>query len=87
MLFMATHIELSGAALIPEAERQTAFQQVLSNASQRGVVIHGLYVNELDYTAYFLFEADNARQIAAVFDPILAFGHLESVPVVDRLEL
>ena len=83
MLFMATHTQKT--RLPHDAEQEAAFRQVLSNAGKNGVVMRGMYVNTS--TAYFLFEADNTDQIAKVFDPIRDYGHIESAPVVDRLEL
>lgn len=86
-LFMATHTALPGINTISQSDRQAAFRQVLSNAGRVGLRMRGMYVNAPAHTVYFLFEADDADQIADVFKPILGFGHIESVPVVDRLAL
>jgi hypothetical protein len=87
MLFMATHSSTQKTSPVHDAERQAAIRQVLSNAGQNGVVMRGIYVNAPTHTMYFLFEADTADQIERVFAPIVHFGHVESVPVIDRLEL
>lgn len=80
MLMMATY---TGAHEMGDA----AYHQVLSNASKTGVCMRGVYVNLPARTVYFLFEADDPEQIAAVFQPILSCGQIESVPVIDRLAL
>jgi hypothetical protein len=87
MLFMATHTAAPETSIIRDSDRYIAFQQVLSNAGKTGVIMRGMYVNAPAQIVYFLFEADNADQIADIFKPILDFGHIESVPVVDRLAL
>ncbi len=87
MLFMATYTATQKTGSVHEAERQAALQQVLSNTGQNGVVMRGMYVNEPAHTVYFLFEADTTDQIEAVCAPMLGFGRIESMPVIDRLEL
>ncbi len=87
MLFMATHIDTRETGSITDDAHQVALRQVLSDAGKNGVVIHGVYVSESGRTVYFLYEANNADQVAAVFDPIRVFGRMESVPVINRLEL
>jgi hypothetical protein len=84
---MAVYTDTIETGVILDADRHGAYHQVLSNASKSGVIMLGIYVNTPERTAYFLFEADNTGQIADVFQPILDFGHIESVPVVDRLAL
>lgn len=87
MLYMATHTDTRAASRLAERERQAAFRQVLSNAGKNGVVIHGMYMNQQGYTVFFLFEADSPDQIESVFDPLLAFGAIESVPVTSQLDI
>jgi len=85
MLFMAVYTGTNEANLMQDSEQHAAYHQVLSNASQTGVIMRGVYVTER--LVYFLFEAESSEQIAAIFKPMLTFGQLESVPVVDRLAL
>jgi hypothetical protein len=87
MLIMAKHTHTSETCSTQDKERQTAFRKIVSNASKNSVMIHGMYVNEPAHTMYILLEAANADQIAHVFDPVLQYGHIESVPVFDLLEL
>lgn len=87
MLYMAVYTGTIETGFIRDTERHAAYHQMLSNASKTGVIMRGIYVNTLAHTAYFLVETDNVELITNVFQPILDFGSIESVPVVDRLEL
>lgn len=87
MLIMAKHTHPSETCSTLDKERKSAFRKIVSNASKNSVMIHGMYVNEPAHTTYILLEATNADQIAHVFDPVLPYGHIESAPVSNMLEL
>ena len=87
MLYMAVYTDAGDLNAVGELERHAAFHQVLSNASSWGAIMRSVYTDAPAQTMYFLFETEHSEHIATIFQPILGFGELETVQVIDRLAL
>ncbi len=87
MLYMAVYTDTGVNGADGDAERHAAFHQVLSNAGNSGMIMHAVFDGAPARTMYFLIETGEGGRLADVFRPLLSFGHLEAVPVIDRLGL
>jgi hypothetical protein len=87
MLYMAVYTDTSRRGADGDVERHAAFHQVLSNAAKSGMIMHSVFDGAPDQTMYFLIETGDGGRLADVFRPLLSFGHLEAMPVIDRLAL
>ena len=88
MLFHITHVHNwdNCPAHNPEKAKAT-FGKVLANREESGTKVIGAYVDPPAHTFYFIVEADNAKQLELLLDPVFELGSAQIHPISDALEV
>ncbi len=88
MLFHITHVHNweNCPAHDPEKAKAT-FGKMIANANGSGAKLKGAYVDPPAHTFYLIVEADDAKQLELLLDPVFELGSAEIRPISDALEV
>lgn len=87
MLFHITHTHRPENCSAHKPERQKDFANVMQNADEFGVKLHGSYADAPGHAVYLIAEADDAMALAGLLGPVLEYGQYEIRPVADLGQL
>ena len=88
MLFHITHIHNweNCPAHNPENAKGT-FGKLLANDNNSGAKIKSAYVDPPAHTFYLIVEANDAKQLELLLEPVFELGSAEIRPISDALEV
>ena len=87
MLFHITHTHRAENCSAHRPERQENFRNVMQNAAEMGVRLHGVYTDAPGHAVFLIAESDDALALARLLEPVLEYGHYDVRPVVGAQEL
>ena len=88
MLFHITHVHNweNCPAHNPEKAKDT-FGKLLANKDGSGAKIKSAYVDPPAHTFYLIVEANDAKQLELLLEPVFELGSAEIRPISDALEV
>ena len=88
MLFHITHVHNweNCPAHSPDKAKDT-FGKMFANAEESGAEIKSAYVDPPSHTFYLIVEANDAKQLEMLLDPVFKIGSAEIRPISDALEV
>ena len=83
MLFHITHTHGYETCMAHNEESKTKFQNAISNASDSGVEVHGIYADPPGHQIFMVVESDTMEQLVKFLDPVIDFADYDIRPVLD----
>jgi hypothetical protein len=88
MLFHITHVHNWENCPAHDSEKAKAtFGKMIANADGSGAKLKGAYVDPPAHTFYLIVEANDAKQIELLLDPVFELGSAEIRPISNALEV
>ena len=81
MIFHATHKHNYQTCPAHNADVKAQFMGALQSAEEKGVKVHGMYVDVPGHTVFMILETDAVEKLVAFFDPIVDLGDTDIRPV------